>query len=237
MSTFMTFNANGHQFRIDDGKIVRVSEYEPGEPFIVELSAARCGTCDARPDLAFTGDTVTVRTPCPYPDGITSVITLKVPSGKIIVTDDLRPVYNWRDDEITDYNSALGQHQAIEAMAAQGCAYGPVGNSCPGLYCTGAGTYAIASLAYNQETDEAVVPEGWTELATVITDLWAYSIADFDDWKARGGEEATLDWGDTIMDIEPGSYEFTHHTGERNFDRDAEGTVIFAHVRLLEGPS
>lgn len=165
-------------------------------------------------------------------ESYTSVITLAVPSGKIIVTDDLRPVYNWSDEEAGDYNTALGQHNAIRIMAGQGCAYGPVGNSCPGLYRTGPGTYVIASPGWDPEKDDAEqVPEGWELLAAVITDLWAYSVADYGDWVARGGDAASIARFDTIVDIPAGAYEFTHHTGETGFDGYSAGTVIFAHIR------
>jgi hypothetical protein len=243
----LTFRPNGHLFSVEDGEQVGVFTADPGHPFIPDLTTARCGFCDqlAKP-LVVTDDAVTVATPCPYPNGLTSVITLNVPSGKIIVADDLRPVYNWDETEqewwlaedytrMASYNSALGQYQAVQAMAAAGCAYGPVGNSCPGLYRTEDGTYVIASLAYSEETDDEVLPAGWEHLASVITDLWAYSIADFEDWKARGGDPESLGWGQTVLDVTPGTYEFTHHTGERTFNRDAEGTVIFAHVQFLEG--
>jgi hypothetical protein len=162
--------------------------------------------------------------------GITTVVTLRVPSGQVIVTDDLRPVYDWDGDSVADYNTALGQHQAIEAMAAQGCAYGPVGNSCPGLYRTGPDRYVIASPGWDGDGDEEIIPEGWERLASVITDLWAYSVADYGDWVARGGDPAGLDWADTVVDVTPGTYRFTHHTGEASFDRDAPGTVIFADI-------
>lgn len=165
-------------------------------------------------------------------ESITTRIMLAVPSGKIVVRDSLRPLYDWREAEVADYNSLAGQAQAVEAMAARGCAYGPVGNSCPGLYRTGEGTYVIANLPYSEDTDDEVVPAGWTLLAGIITDLWAYSIADLGDFEAKGGDVESLGWGATVVDVGPGTYEFTHHTGEASFDRDAD-TVIFADIRRL----
>lgn len=231
----LTFKANGHLLGAGDGTQVNVSA-SLSEPYVFGL-ALRCGACDERPAFKVNGNVVTVREPCPYPDGMTSVITLAVPSGRIVVTDDLRPVYDWDDRGMASYNSALGQHQAIEAMARAGCAYGPVGNSSPGLYRTGASNYVIAGLAYDEESGTEVLPEGWEALAGIITDLWAYSIADYEDWVSRGGDPESLGWGDTVVDLPPGTYEFTHHTGERGFNRYAAGTVVFAGVRRLEGPS
>ncbi|MCZ1021106.1 hypothetical protein [Streptomyces noursei] len=176
-------------------------------------------------------DAVEVVDPCPYPDGITTTITLDVPSGKLLVTDDLRPVFNWDDNVIADYNTVLGQAQAVEAMAAVGCAYGPVGNSCPGLYRTGPDSYIIASPRYDDD-DNPSIPES-TRLAGICTNLWAYSLADFEHWKAKGGDPAELGWTGTVVDVPPGAYRFTHHSGERGFDSDSLETVIFAHIECV----
>lgn len=164
---------------------------------------------------------------------ITTKIQLKVPSGKVIVTDNLSGAYPyWSDDEVYDYNSFEGQAKAVEIMASRGVAYGPVGNSCPGFYRTGPDTYVLANLPYNEDADKETLPEGWTYLTAVITDLWAYSIADHDDWLSKGGDPTGLGWADTIVDLPVGVYEFTHHTGEEGFDRDAD-TVIFADIRKV----
>jgi hypothetical protein len=228
----LPFRANGHWTRPADGKLAKVFEYtDPYPGVFVSGFADRCGICDAELTLKVTGDAVAVENPCAYPDGVTSVIKLAVPSGKIIVTDDLRPVYNWDDADLTaSYNSALGQWQATQLMAAAGCAYGPVGNTCPGLFRTGGDSYVIASPGHDEETDKELTPAGWESVTSVITDLWAYSIADYEDWVSKGGDPAGLGWGDTIADITPGAYLFTHHTGERTFDRDNPGTVIYAHI-------
>lgn len=230
----LPFLTNGHLAALTDGELATVYEHEDMEPFIPQLSFSRCGTCGALFVLHISANAVCIQDPCPYPDGLTSIITLAVPSGKLIVTDDLRPVYGrWDETGMADYNSELGQHQAIAAMAAKGCAYGPVGNSCPGLYHTGTDSYVIASLSYDQDTDKEQLPGGWQYLAGIITDLWAYSIADYADWLAKGGNSDDLDWTHTVVDVPPGSYRFTHHTGERSFNRDAGGTITFANIERV----
>lgn len=92
--------------------------------------------------------------------------------------------------------------------------------------------YVIANLGCDEDETE-VLPEGWVHLAGIITDLWAYSIADFEGWKSNGGDPASLGWSGNVIDLPAGVYEFTHHTGERAFDRDSPGTVIFAHVKYV----
>lgn len=222
----MTFRPNGHLLGVADG--AEVETFAVNGALHVFSIASRCGTCDEYPAFYAGGTDVKVRTACPYQDGLTSVITLAVPSGKIIVSDDLRPVYDWQEDGMASYNSALGQKQAVEAMAAIGCAYGPVGNSCPGLYRTGDDTYVIAS----PDPDGEDLPDK-NRLAGIITDLWAYSIADLDDWRARGGDPGSLSWAETVVNIRPGTYEFTHHTWEPGFNSMADGTIVFAHVRRI----
>jgi hypothetical protein len=231
--TQLPFNARGHLLRVADGEMVEVTPVIAGiidKPYCPVLEVSRCWLCGRYTDPVITDNAVTA-TPCPYPDGITVVTRLEVPSGSVIVSDDLRPVYDWDESEVGDYNAVAGQAQAIRAMAARGCAYGPVGNTSPTLYKTGEGTYVIATPAYDEDSDTEVRPKGWTERAWVCTDLWAYSIADYDDWKSRGGHARKVT--ETVVHTGPGTYEFTWHAGERGFNRDTEGPVIYADIRKV----
>lgn len=227
VSLKLPVEANGHRF--PDNAEVEAARLD-GELFIAG-SAPSCRSCGLHPSTRVVGEVAQVKDPCVYPDGITTEITIDVPSGKILVTDDLRPVYNWDDRTFADYSSALGQAQAVRAMAAVGCAYGPVGNSGPGLYRTGRDSYIIARPGYDDDDNPTLAED--TCLARICTDLWAYSIADFEHWKKRGGDPDKLRWCDTVVDVPPGTYRFTHHSGERAFDGDAAGDVIFAHVERI----
>jgi hypothetical protein len=176
---------NGHLLSEIATTMILVTSSDP--PLITgsELysECAMCGT--SRYEMEVTPAGARMPQPCPVPDGITTSVTLAVPSGKIVVADDLRRVYSVNEDEMASYNSRLGQAQVTEAMAAIGCAYGAVGNTCPGLYRTGPGHYVIAIPAY--DGDYSTTPDGWTYLGGIITDLWAYSIADYGDFTAKGG--------------------------------------------------
>jgi hypothetical protein len=276
---------NGHQFvRKGEDPIAEVFFVgEQRHPHVMHPQFS-CAMCDAYPSFEVLEDRVVMPTPCPLPNGLTTHTTLAVPSGKIIVTDDLRPIYDWREESRDDsglvvrmasYNSVLGQQQVIHAMTAAGCAYGPVRNTSPDLYRTGPDTYIIASL-YDEDADwdeddmnsgdggtlevrrvpEAALPgpvggshappealedhvgdvarripsPAPERLAGICTDLWAYSIADFEDWKSRGGDPTTLGWTRTVVDIRPGVYEFTYHGGEADFDYDAPN-LVFAEIK------
>ena len=236
----MPLRANGHLFSVPDGQAIMIIEDSFGRAFSPELPFP-CQACDASPWLRVTGDAAWMQGPCPYAEGITTVTTLAVPSGTLIVSDSLRPVYDWRGEDLTvSYNSRLGQHQAALAMAARGCAFGYVSNTSPGLYRTGDGAYAIASLNYYPDggeelTEEEATPPGWTLLARICTDLWAYSIADFEDWASRGGNTAALGYGDTLVAVPPGTYQVTCHTGERSFDwGDNPGATVYANIKKVK---
>lgn len=229
--TEMTLDPNGHWLTRRGVDTVTVFQVED-LPLYVPDANSRCAVCDWHPRFEIAEGRVRATEPCTLPDGITTVVDVAFPSGKIIVTDDLRPVYDW-DEGSASYNSALGQAQAIKAMAALGCAYGPVGNSCPSLWRTGNDSYVIARGDWDDDTDwpRLSIP-GAKAVASICTDLWAYSIADYEDWKSKGGDPSTVAWNRMVVDVIPGVYRFMHHTGERGFDRDAD-EVIFAHVERV----
>jgi hypothetical protein len=195
-----------------------------------------CAYCGDYVQTRVTDDAVYVDKPCEFSDGITTTIRLNVPSGKIVINDDLRPVYDGYDDthrKFADYTSDLGVAQVIEEFAKQGCAFGFVGDAWPDLFQTGEGEYVLANCGWDEELDGPRTPEGWTRLAGVDGAIWSYSIADFGDWVARGGDVKNLDEDAEIVRIPTGTYEFTYHGGERGFDRHAAGTVIFTHIKKV----
>ena len=111
------------------------------------------------------------------------------------------------------------------------CAYGPVGNSCPSLYQTGENTYAIVSPAWDEDTDEPVF-DG-THRAGITTDLWAYSIADHDDYLAKGG--VLGQYGPEVVEVPNGIYTFSHHTHEKAFNGgDWQATQVYATIARAE---
>jgi len=202
-----------------------------GASYVSAMGPSNCRFCGESPNLLLVaGETVRAQDPCPYPNGITTDITINVPSGRIIVTDDLRPVYDREPVPFVTLNSSLGQARRVEAMASIGCAYGPV-SSCAGLYRTGPDSYIIASPDYDQD-DEPSLPED-TLVAEVAINRWAYSIADIEDWKARGGDPEQVEWTYTVADVAPGTYRFVHHSEAHGFNGEAPGTVVFAHVERI----
>ncbi|TMR08899.1 hypothetical protein ETD86_45845 [Nonomuraea turkmeniaca] len=192
----------------------------------------RCAVCNGWPTFRITEDAVHVQDPCPYPDGFTTTITLQVPSGRLLVTDDLRPVYDYDDTRLASLNSALGKTQAVKAMAEIGAAFGSTRNCGLGLYPTGDGTYVIATPAYSEDEVHPTFPESAC-LADIVTDLWAYSMVDFESWQKRGGDPSTLDWCDTVVDVPAGTYKVTYHGAERSFEPESADDVIWAHIERI----
>lgn len=240
------FDSNGHLLTRKPISEVNVLAIEfPGEEPHLYLDRARmsysCGMCGSFIDPEVTKEAVRVKDACPASGGITSVIRLEVPSGKIVVDDDMRPMFNGFDhDGFADYNSALGQHQVIEAFAEDKCAFGPVGNSCPALWQIDEGEYIIGRKPWVEslddpwmDEDDVLAPEGARKLASVCTDLWAYSIVDFDEWVRRGGDPEDLPGMAEVVEIPAGTYEFTHHTNELDFDHDADD-VVYADIKKIK---
>jgi hypothetical protein len=226
----VAFDANGHDFgRVKEVAVV-TSSYGGVKSVMTPLSS--CGYCDAYPLVEFEDDLVRVEAPCELPDGVTTVTEVDFPSGKVLVSDDLRPVFDVDDAEMANYNSSLGQSQFVKAMARIGCAYGPVLNTSPGLYRTGEGTFVIANPEYDEGTDTEL-DFGAELLAEVSTSLWAYSIADYELWRSLGGDPSTLEASDTVVEIPPGRYRFTLHSAEAGFDHHDPGLVVFAHVERV----
>lgn len=230
-----------------------------------------CSLCDACPgyDIVERPDGVEhpsgsghryglrAKTECTLPNGTEIVFSLDVPSGRIIVKDDLRPVFNVplrHEIDVPGYNSAAGQALHCAEQAAIGVAYGPVLRD-PSLVRIDPDRYAMVFCDDEAEPGEDGHFDGEI-LATVCTDLWAYSIADFDhwlteakayvaanpdvedragllNWVREGANRADLPWSVSIVDVTPGTYRFTHHTARADFDQDDSWPLVAADIERI----
>lgn len=219
-----------------------------------------CATCDAYPgfDVVANADGpegigLRAATDCLLPGGAETVFTLTVRSGKVIVSDDLRPVFDLDIDRSPGYNSAAGQIIYSSAMAALGCAYGPVGSGSVSLVRLGSPSYGVGDggryvmVSFDDEAEPGQqghldLGEHGAVLARVDTRLWAYSMADYEVWASRAREmgldpEALL--GDRnsnaqVIDMPKGVYLFVHH--QTLADKDAEGDswpYVYADITLI----
>lgn len=220
------------------GDLLRALETGTPMPYWVSLGRPmashylRCPYCETSEydrEIETNGVNVRLSDVCSNPDGhVDNQFTLDVPSGKLLVGNDLRdlaPVNGGRDD----INGCIGRMRVTASYAVAGMAHGFVGNTCPGVYKLVDGSFTIGT--YDNDDYEENPPEGSERVAGVCTDLWWYSILDYDLAKARC-DALKLPWARIlksadVVDVEPGTYTFVHHN---DLNRDAH-TVVFAEFR------
>lgn len=264
----MTIDENGHDIlwggwgkpKPQTLRVYKDTFKESGEVFLQAFSyelGSSCSRCGGYPSLVYVDDenarlAVIVGKDhkhfyerCTAEDGITSVVEIDVPSGKIFVDDALNPVFEISDEaerEMETYNCAVGQDQMIHAYADLGIAYGPVGNSCPGFWEVEPGKYVVANAQFLTDDGESELEEseiktsfGGKKIAGILTDLWAYSIVDLDKFIAAGGDPKTHGGGyGVVVEVPAGRYRLSHHTNEKTWVGDNwGGEEIFAHFERI----
>ena len=267
----------------------------------------KCSVCGEKLALETDGKTLRTVSQCPYPDGPIFDFELNVPSGKLVVANDLRPLFDFIGD--FDINTCVGGMKHSLAMSENGCAQGFVGNTCPGVYrlddnrltvadagrreeemaleahefdgklmrfefvcfdparedhCSGLlrdlsrGTPMVLSRqvkgdevwltlegpcsvqsAYDDQHAEIVelldyeLPPPGEYVAGICTDLWWYSIVDYDEFVRRYGEDALGDRNAETVVVKPGVYEFRHlyYTLDRDCDDQPQTYTEIKWVR------
>lgn len=185
---------------------------------------------------------------CGRPEGLEfAEWELNVPSGKLVVANDLRTWFP--ADKDYDVNKLIGCHLQTMDYAAVGMSHGFVGNTCPSVYKDG-DRFLVANWPDEIEDPEKPGeyeyienPEKcpWGEaVASVVTDLWWYSIVDYDELVRRwefytpdGDFEKFLgEWHRHVVEVKPGVYRFRHY---HEVDRDAP-TVVYADFEWVRDP-
>lgn len=181
--------------------------------------------------------------PCEFPNGVPNTEwELNVPSGKIVVANDLRDLFPAEVDHF-DVNIPKGRHQTTLAYAEHGISHAFVGNTCPGVYLCQDGSYKIANPPSDDKWDEEkqeyvlVKPRPKFEgklRASICTDLWWYSICDYEDFQRRVKtlDEDARDFSEKIVKVKPGVYRFTHY-GEVDENEDE---VIYSKFEWVREP-
>lgn len=223
--------------------IYRIGDHDP--MLSNHTMPSSCDSCDEwiRWSLDDSGEIAVAHSECSLPNGMTTTIEIDVPSGKLICDDDLRDAklfhdvqeHDYKDKTQASYNSTLGQAQVIERSAAVGLAYGPCLNTSPSLYEIEPGKYVVASSGYDEDTDEEIHPED-TAVAGFCTDLWAFSMADYETYLAAGGkpiEEEDQNGTRSVIEVPPGRYRMTYHGGEVGFDYHPSGIATFAEFERI----
>lgn len=169
-----------------------------------------------------------------------TVLEISVPSGKLIVSDDLREPENFRIEAKLNPNYGLGMNALAQEFAEKAnMAYGFVGNSCPSVTRQSDGSLLVLQGAYDEEEDESVFNDDETVVAKICTDHWAAMMTDYQNWLDNGGEEVAEEGfhpnsGTTVIEVTPGKYRWTAYTHNDNFDLQAYGRVVYAQLELIE---
>jgi hypothetical protein len=186
--------------------------------------------------LRFTGK------PCRFPEGLPPTEwELNVPSGKLVVANDLRRVFPLLEDDF-DINTTRGCSQTALAYAAIGMSHAFVGNTCPGVFKCKDGSYKIANEPSGERWNgkkyvKVKVPKFDGEnVAGICTDLWWYSICDQDEFERRCKhfKQKAKDFRTTVIDIKPGVYRFRHDEDARSHNGPEE--CVYTKFEWIRGP-
>jgi hypothetical protein len=188
-------------------------------PIDVNLSLTGLRACSfcGEEDFATETDGKVVRIvgePCKFPNGLPPTEwELNVPSGKLVVANDLRELFPLPEDE--DFDTTLGCRQTALAYAANGMAHAFVGNSCPGVYECGKGLFKIANEPWEDAKPRPKF-EG-KRVAGICTDLWWYSLCDQEEFERRCKrfKQKAKNFRVETITLKPGVYRFHHNEEAR----------------------
>lgn len=184
-----------------------------------------CYYCGEDLGFVFDGNKIEVDTVCRYPGGIKSMnMELNCPSGKLVFANDLRRYFKVIGD--WDINKQIGILKTFKSYEAVGMAYGFVGNSCPGVYRVDNQHLTISSSApvsfwdaeaevyvdYTEEEIATMSPAG-EDVGSICTDLWWYSVVDYDDLVNRldsKNVELFIKNNCDVVEVLPGVYKVDH---------------------------
>jgi len=204
-----------------------------------------CPTCGER--LSFnvsdSWETYTSTTECLYKDGFPPIeALLEVPSGEILIFNDLRGAYE-KEGKCIDTNTTDGIKQYTEHYAKQGMIIHFVGNTCPSVVQINDERLEIGSFTCEEE-DGCELPECpgpnckvVNTIGTICTDLWWYCAVDRDTFEKRIGKtvdqyedgyHATGAWPDVIRaKVIPGIY---RTVGQYHIDEDR----LFSYIERIK---
>jgi len=151
-------------------------------------------------------------------------IAIEIPSGKLAYGNDFRDQYPGCPDFYV--NEMLGIKETVEWYGEQGLLHGFVGNSCPGIFKDG-NTLRVANYAHDDDYIDVVEKSWGPEVGGICTDLWWYSLADYDDFVCKGGSPDI----DTI-DIVPGRYILKHDIKRVKYGE----AHVYAILEKSDGP-
>ena len=197
-----------------------------------------CGYCEAAVIWECDGTKVQATTECPHQNGLEYSFELNVPSGTMIVANDLRPEFDITGDY--NINQASQSVRCSLAFAEIGCAHAFVGNTSPAVFRQlpvagqSGDVLLIGNPAHDEDYNDIEDSIPGERVAGISTGLWWYSIVDKTEYLLRG---LKLDDSVDQVAVRPGVYRFTHYYFRKDFVRDAAGRPnIFSRVEWVREP-
>lgn len=186
-----------------------------------------CYECGEEVGFETDGKTFTLFDKCPYPGGVPAfTFELNVPSGKMVVGNDFRDKFVVMGDY--NINTVAGCMKTSLKYAKTGLAHAFVGNTCPGMFRIDKEHFVIGSNGSNGRN-----PVKHSKCVAVIcTDLWWYSIADYDEFYRQYNMKPEI--RKTVV-CKPGVYCFTHLYHRINQD-DYSSPQIFSKIDWVRDP-
>jgi hypothetical protein len=136
-------------------------------------------------------------------------IAINIPSGKIAFGNDFRDLY-CKERENFELNETLGLKLATEFYGTLGLFHGFVGNSCPSLF-QDKDKITIGRCGKSKRQTVGLIGR---KVGSISTDLWWYSLSDYDDYVAKGGDP-DID----VINVTPGRYVLTHRLSSSGWDQ------------------
>lgn len=163
-------------------------------------------------------------------------LTIEVPSGSVVVNDDLRhvPHFDVKSPSSINYGAGMDDWARLYARS-RSVAYAFVGNTCPRMVRRPDGSLIIVSLDYDEDTEDPILELGEEIVASITTDLWAVMLVDAQLWTTHGGTlPGTSDNGPALVDVTPGTYQWTVFSHHDHFDMDVDGRIVYAELTLID---
>jgi len=167
---------------------------------------------------------------------------LNVPSGKLVIANDLRKIFPIAEDEGPNINTLIGCRKTALMYAGNGLASAFVGNSSPGVYKCG-NDFKIANPPENEIWNGTqytrIVPTPKFKgkaVAQICTDLWWYCICDEAEFKRRCKyfKQKTSNLNIQTINVKPGVYRFLHD--EEAVKKTGPEEIIYTRFQWVGEP-
>jgi hypothetical protein len=186
-----------------------------------------CWECGQEVAFRIDGRSMVAENPCPYPDGLPAIeFELNVPSGKMVVGNDFRDSFVVCGDFNVNKTSEIAK--TCHVYAEVGLAHAYVGNTCPGMFKVDDGSFVIG---VGGKTNPV---KGSRRVAGICTDLWWYSIADYDEFVRRTGRQPD-ERTESVVNCRPGVYRFRHQYHLLDHE-DYTKSQVYTYVDWVRGP-